>query len=135
MLTLILRTRQAYNTQLALSLPLFSTHNQVNQWTALILATRQGNLKMVKALLDHGADLNAQNSVSSLTTTIIILYYYSERKLIFYTMSCIQTGISSLSLAVYEHHTEIAMLMVHKGAEVNIVEEVNNGTSKNLKTN
>ena len=30
-----------------------------------------------------------------------------------------------MSLAVYEHHTEIAMLLVHRGAEVNIVEEVN----------
>ena len=91
-----------------------------------MLATRQGNLKMVKALLDHGADLNAQNSVSSLT----YYYYYSERKLTNYT--CIQTGGSSLSLAVYEHHTEIAMLLVHRGAEVNIVEEVNNAISKIL---
>ena len=30
-----------------------------------------------------------------------------------------------MSLAVYEHHTEIAMLLVHRGAYVNIVEEVN----------
>ena len=30
-----------------------------------------------------------------------------------------------MSLAVYEHHTEIAMLLVHRGADVNIVEEVN----------
>ena len=29
-----------------------------------------------------------------------------------------------MSLAVYEHHTEIAMLLVHRGADVNIVEEV-----------
>ena len=29
-----------------------------------------------------------------------------------------------MSLAVYEHHTEIAMLLVHRGAEVNIIEEV-----------
>ena len=34
-----------------------------------------------------------------------------------------------MSLAVYEHHTEIAMLLVHRGAEVNIVEEVNNATT------
>ena len=31
-----------------------------------MLATRQGNLKIVKILLDHGADPNAQNSVSFL---------------------------------------------------------------------
>ena len=30
-----------------------------------------------------------------------------------------------MSLAVYEHHTEIAMLLVHRGAEVNILENVN----------
>ena len=35
-----------------------------------------------------------------------------------------QSGVSSLSLAVYEHHTEIAMLLVHRGADVNMVEEV-----------
>ena len=29
-----------------------------------------------------------------------------------------------MSLAVYEHHTEISMLLVHRGAEVNIIEEV-----------
>lgn len=29
-----------------------------------------------------------------------------------------------MSLAVYEHHTEIAMLLVHRGADVNVVEEV-----------
>ena len=33
--------------------------------------------------------------------------------------------MSSMSLAVYEHHTEIAMLLVHRGAEVNIIEKVN----------
>ena len=36
----------------------------------------------------------------------------------------LQKGTSSMSLAVYEHHTEIAMLLVHRGAYVNIVEEV-----------
>ncbi len=30
-----------------------------------------------------------------------------------------------MALAVYEHHTEIAMLLVHRGADVNIIEEVN----------
>ena len=48
--------------------PLFamSFFFQKNQWTALMLATRQGNLRIVKALLDHGADPNAQNDVSCL---------------------------------------------------------------------
>ena len=39
-------------------------------------------------------------------------------------MHGMQTGVSSLSLAVYEHHTEVAMLLVHRGADVNMVEEV-----------
>ena len=29
-----------------------------------------------------------------------------------------------MSLAIYEHHTEIAILLVHRGADINIVEEV-----------
>ena len=36
----------------------------------------------------------------------------------------LQIGENSVSLAVYEHHTEIAMLLVHRGADVNIIEEV-----------
>ena len=40
-----------------------------------------------------------------------------------------------MSLAVYEHHTEIAMLLVHRGAEVNIVEEVNNATTNTIMVN
>lgn len=38
--------------------------SQNNQWTALMLATRKGHLRIVKLLLDHGADPNAQNDVS-----------------------------------------------------------------------
>ena len=42
--------------------PMYNSQLQ-NNWTALMLATRQGNLKIVKTLLDHGADPNAQTSV------------------------------------------------------------------------
>ena len=83
-----------------------------------MLATRQGNLKMVKLLLDYGADPNAQSSVSFV---IILLYYTTVRML---KHGWLQIGENSMSLAVYEHHTEIAMLLVHRGADVNIVEEV-----------
>ena len=79
-----------------------------------MLATRQGNLKMVKLLLDYGADPNTQSSVSFLTMLPNILNH-----------RWLQIGENSVSLAVYEHHTEIAMLLVHRGADVNIVEEVN----------
>ena len=82
-----------------------------------MLATRQGNLKMVKLLLDYGADPNAQSLVSS-----VIIYYTTVQIL---KHGWLQIGENSMSLAVYEHHTEIAMLLVHRGADVNIVEEVN----------
>ena len=35
-----------------------------NGWTSLLLASRRGYLKIVKLLLDHGADPNRQNEVS-----------------------------------------------------------------------
>ena len=69
---------------------------------------------MVKLLLDYGADPNAQSSVSSLTILTNILNH-----------GWLQIGENSVSLAVCEHHTEIAMLLVHRGADVNIIEEVN----------
>ena len=45
-------------------------------WTPLALACDMGNSKVVKILLDYGADVNQQNDVSE--TDILYTYYFGK---------------------------------------------------------
>ena len=37
-------------------------------------------------------------------------------------------GISPLAIAIYEGHTAVALLLLHRGADVNLEDEVMKGT-------
>ena len=62
-------------------------------WSALQIAANKGQLKVVKVLLDKGADINYQHPISKNT---------------------------ALHLAAFSNHPEVAKYLISKGADVNI---------------
>lgn len=62
-------------------------------WTALQIAANQGQLEVVKVLIDKGADINYQHPISKNT---------------------------ALHLAALSNHPEVVTYLISKGADVNI---------------
>ena len=68
-------------------------------WSLLHLAVRQGNLEMVRLLLDNKVDVNAKNKLITLW------------------------NVAALHEAASRGHLDIARLLLDKGADVNITDE------------
>ena len=66
-------------------------HKIKDGWTALMLASDKGHLKVVKLLLEKGANANAQNN----------------------------NGETALMVASEKGHLEIVKLLIEKGANIN----------------
>ena len=85
----------------------------MNGNTALIEACAGGHVETAGLLLDHRANVDHQNNVSSQ----IILYYDN--------LKCIlQNGETALNLACYKEESETVSLLLKAGAKTDIQEEV-----------
>ena len=79
--------------------PQSSTNSQVkiqDDWTALMIALKNGDTQKVKNLLANGADVNAKRD----------------------------NGVTALYIAAHDGHTEIVKELLSKGAEVNAKKEL-----------
>jgi hypothetical protein len=81
----------------------------------LIRASKSGNLKKVRVLLDKGADINVCSgkggrvSYRTSASTVITSYESGHR--------------TPLYWAIENNHTEVAILLIERGADVNIGDE------------
>jgi len=101
----------------------FRSHGKIS----LITAAKNGDLKEVKWLLDHGADINA--SVCH-DTALIFASGAGQIKVVKYLVSQgadinagKDHGRSALVQAICNHHPDIAVWLIQQGADVNARDE------------
>ena len=83
-----------------------------------MFASRNGFLDIAEALLDGGADANAQTIRVS---RISIIQFCLD---IIIMIIPFQEGVTALAIAIYEGNTEIAKLLIDRGAAVNLPDNV-----------
>ena len=84
--------------------------------TALTFAAREGHSDIVLYLLDHGADPNLQNKVSSSRMTRSPLQYSVCGESYSYSMECVQGGVTALMLAAHWGHLDAVKPLLDRGA-------------------
>ena len=97
--------------------------------TALHQAASMGRLDAAKLLIDHGADLNARGDWGTILQTLIYRRGDSSAEMVRLLLKSgaklepFSCGNTELHIAAVQGSTEMARLLVERGAEVNAVNE------------
>jgi ankyrin repeat protein len=109
-------------------------HQDKDGLTALMVGTRKGNLEIVKALIAAGADVNKQDN-SGQTASTDAGSMGGVRKIIERLIGsnadvkkANKLGLTALHIAVNSGNKEIVDVLLEKGADVNAVWQLDDGT-------